>query len=511
MRGKSSFSKTQGARLIFTLFFVSALMVLSVSVFEKVTINRDTALLTETARYHLLAAARAAALIASVEELDRYHTIEDAQTLEYQSLKNRLADFAREYNVRFVYFWRDYGGGQGQFIADNDTDPDKMVGPWSVFELEDTAREALAGEPCVTGLGSNTPPWKSLITASAPVLDSKGAVYCIAGVDIDDEKFFLQSRNTRNLLVVQITAFVIAGISGAVALRFYQTAIKQNGEGREKLYAISNNMRQVFSPYLSTDMMEEIVSDIANLNAGGTKRYMTAMFTGIQNFSHMAESMPPENLVNLLHIYLSAMSDAIFEQKGTIDKYNGDAIFAFFGAPLELSDHAFRACSSALIMKRLEKEMRDTTTSIPLFTRIGINTGEMTVGNMGTEYKANYTIMGGAANLASRLADANKLYGTWILVTETTFNETDGKIFARRLNKVRMAGIDKPVRIYEPLDFSDTVTGAMREWTDVFHEGLEQFEAHNWEDAVKLFNRVLAMNPSDGPARFFLERASRYA
>jgi CheY-like chemotaxis protein len=150
-------------------------------------------------------------------------------------------------------------------------------------------------------------------------------------------------------------------------------------------------------PVIFLTAKEEIVSDPTRLQLGGVKRNMTALFTDVQGFSPIAEALSPEQLVDLLNYYLSSMSDIILDQKGTIDKYEGDAIISFFGAPIELPDHVLRACSAAVIMKRAEKEvnrqiMEKRISPSPLLTRIGISAGEMVVGNMGTEKKMNYTI-----------------------------------------------------------------------------------------------------------------------
>ena len=175
-----------------------------------------------------------------------------------------------------------------------------------------------------------------------------------------------------------------------------------------ELQYFNDNLRKAFSTYLSGDVVEEIIADPTRLQLGGIQRNMTVMFTDIKDFSRISEQLNPTELVSLLNHYLSAMSGALMEQKGTIDKYEGDAIIAFFGAPLELPDHARRACASAIAMKRLEKELNrefaeNRISPSPLFTRIGINTGDMVVGNMGTEHKMDYTVMGNSVNIAARL------------------------------------------------------------------------------------------------------------
>jgi class 3 adenylate cyclase len=209
------------------------------------------------------------------------------------------------------------------------------------------------------------------------------------------------------------------------------------------------------------------------------------------------------------------MSDIILEQKGTIDKYEGDAIISFFGAPLELSDHVMRACTAAVIMKRVEKEiniriMEKGISPSPLLTRIGINSGEMIVGNMGTEKKMNYTIIGNVVNLAARLEGVNKQYGTWILASENTVRQTEGKFLTRRLDWIRVVGVNEPVRIYEVMETQANVTDALREQVKLFHNAQEIFEQRDWAEAEKAFNSVLELSPGDGPSLLYLDRCRHY-
>ena len=276
-----------------------------------------------------------------------------------------------------------------------------------------------------------------------------------------------------------------------------------------ELKFFNKNLHRAFSTYLSSEVVEEIVSDPAKLQLGGTKRRMTAMFTDVRNFTGISETLTPEELVELLNYYLSLMSDVILEHKGTIDKYVGDAIVSFFGAPLELAEHSLQACTSAILMKRLEGEMNKRIGEKgipPLLTRIGINTGDMIVGNMGTQKKMNYTIISNAVNLASRLEGANKLYNTWILASEDTAKEAKDHILFRRLDWIRVVGINEPVRIYEALELKADATPAMQNKVELFHRAHTLFESRDWEGAQSGFRGVLKMHPDDGPSRLFLER-----
>jgi class 3 adenylate cyclase len=266
---------------------------------------------------------------------------------------------------------------------------------------------------------------------------------------------------------------------------------------------------------LSEDVVEEIVTDPTRLQLGGVKRHMTAIFTDVRGFSGIAERLTPEHLVGLLNHYLSTMSDVLLEEKGTIDKYEGDAIIAFFGAPLELPDHAIRACTAAVVMKRLEADvnkyvMENGISPTPLLTRIGINSGDMVVGNMGTQKKMNYTIISNAVNLAARLEGVNKQYGTWILAAEHTIKETAGWFLTRRLDRIRVVGINEPVQIYEVLESMEYATPALRQKVDLFHKALELFEARRWNDAGKGFYQILKQFPDDGPSKLYVNRCRQY-
>jgi len=299
----------------------------------------------------------------------------------------------------------------------------------------------------------------------------------------------------------------VLAMIGAIITR---EVISYAGAEEEKKF-----LRTAFSTYVSDDVVKEIISDPSRLQLGGTKRHMTAIFTDVRGFSTISEQLDPEHLVSLLNKYLGAMSDVILAEKGTIDKYEGDAIIAFFGAPLELKDHALHACLSAITMKKLEIELNKTImennlSPLPLLTRIGINTGDMVAGNMGTANKMNYTIMGNAVNLAARLEGVNKQYGTWVLASETTIRETGDSLFYRKLDRVRVVGINEPVRLCELVDTAEYATDQQKQLVKVFHEALEDFEKRDWKKAVKGFKEALSINEDDEPSKIYITRCNNF-
>jgi adenylate cyclase len=272
-----------------------------------------------------------------------------------------------------------------------------------------------------------------------------------------------------------------------------------------------------FSRYLAPEVITDIINNPDKLNLGGEKREMTAMFTDIQGFSTISEQLDAPQLVKLLNRYLTAMSNIIMENLGTIDKYEGDAIIAFFGAPVFRADHPILACRSALAMKIAERELNKVVVEeglspTPLFTRIGINTGEMVVGNMGAENKMDYTIMGNAVNLAARLEGVNKQYHTGgMLISEYTREKIGNEFLLRRLDLVRVVGINTPLRLYEIVGFTETANDDEKKATEQWELAINMYEQRQFVVAEKLFRMQLERNVNDKVAELYAERCAKFA
>ncbi len=226
----------------------------------------------------------------------------------------------------------------------------------------------------------------------------------------------------------------------------YLAAMKER-EARERL-------KNAFSKYVSSDVVDTIIENPSDVNLGGERANLSVIFTDLQEFTSLSETLEPEKLVKILNMYFSEMSEVIFGLGGTIDKFEGDAIMAFFGAPKKLEDHAVRCCIAALRLSRMEKILNDQLMvehliSEPLYTRIGINTGDMVVGNVGSATRFEYTIIGSNVNIASRIEDCNKKYGTQILISEQTFDAVKNFFECRFIDEAQLKGVSKPVRIYE--------------------------------------------------------------
>lgn len=307
---------------------------------------------------------------------------------------------------------------------------------------------------------------------------------------------------------VYLDAFFAFGTVFAIWLISYVQHFLRSS--REAAY-----VKDMAGQYVSKTVVNLLIQNPSLLKLGGEKKELTAMFTDVKGFSTISEKLSAVELVDLLNEYLTEMSDIIMEELGTIDKYEGDAIIAFFNAPLDVPDHAIRACRAALRMRQAEARLnpgwleRNMTPS-PLFTRIGINTGEMVHGNMGTHQKKNYTIMGNHVNLAARLEGVNKQYGTAILISENTQVKLDDLFLCRTLDRVRVVGINQPIRLFELLAMRDQAEASQFELVERFHQGLEIFESRRYADGIEFFEDLLKQWPEDGPSQTFLKRCREY-
>jgi len=268
-------------------------------------------------------------------------------------------------------------------------------------------------------------------------------------------------------------------------------------------------IKKTFGHYVSHQVVEKLLDNPDLVRLGGEKKEMTVLFSDARNFTAISEMMDPVDLVKFLNEYHTEMTRAVFNNDGVLDKYIGDAIMAFYGAPIDQEDHARRACRTALEMSHAHDALtaRWQEEGLPFFDMgIGINTGPMVVGNMGSEMRFDYTVLGDSVNLGSRLESANKEYGTRIIVSEYT-REMSGDEFAfRELDLVRLKGKVNPVRIFELL--SDDMKNN-REAFDLFEEGVSAYRKKEWAEAVKLFEKVLARKEGDGPAEMYVDRCRR--
>jgi adenylate cyclase len=280
-------------------------------------------------------------------------------------------------------------------------------------------------------------------------------------------------------------------------------------EEREKRW-----VKAAFGQYVSPKVLEILTEDPSRLKMVGERREMSVFFSDVAGFTSISERMNPDELVVLLNRYLSAMTEVIFEYDGYLNKYMGDGIMAFWNAPVKQTDHAERACRCALQSMRRLRELNEELKSqgiIPLDARIGINSGMMIVGNMGSQQKSDYTVMGDNVNLGSRLEGANKAFGSSIMISELTYEIIQDKFEVRFLDRIRVPGKAKPVKVYELLAEKGGLDALWEKALPLYHEAIQHFVDRQFAQAREKFLEVCAIIPQDKASMAYIHRCEMFA
>ena len=344
---------------------------------------------------------------------------------------------------------------------------------------------------------------KAIRVRYSGLIDVLGAALCLAELVIF-YSIALRLFSSKNYLIDMVGPFSSIAMSYVGSIVFSYVA-----ERRQKIL-----IKNMFGHYVNRGVVEEMVDHPERLLLGGDRREMTVMFTDIENFTNIAEKMKAEELVTMLNEYLNEMTDLVFENNGTVDKYEGDAIVAFWGAPVFQADHAFLACRTAVTMQYALADLRQRWVAVgrrPLNVRIGINTGEMIVGNIGGSGKFEYTVIGDSVNIGSRLESANKQYRTRNMISESTYAKVADRIIARELDMLVVAGRSEPIRVYELIDLTEnTVSPDQLHFIELYARGIHCYRRREWDTAIAQFEKALEMVPDDYPSQLYIDRSHLY-
>lgn len=288
-------------------------------------------------------------------------------------------------------------------------------------------------------------------------------------------------------MVVPMLSITLALIT-SLALQYYL-------EDKERRF-----IKNAFSRYVSPKLIQKILADPDSLALGGEKRELTIFFSDLAGFTTISESLPADQLVSLLNRYLSAMTDIILDSGATLDKYEGDAIIAFWNAPVTIAQHPIAAVEAALKCQEKLAELRtqfQTEYGVALHMRIGLHTGIVNVGNFGSLERFDYTVIGDAANLASRLEGVNKVFGTPILISQNTKEQLENRIPCRKLGSIKVVGKKEAIDVYQPLAASYDM-----QTIEMFHRCLELYENKQLSEALEGFSKL----QNDAPAQAYITK-----
>jgi len=276
---------------------------------------------------------------------------------------------------------------------------------------------------------------------------------------------------------------------------------------------LKERIRDTFGKYMDPRIVSNLLDQPEFTEPGGERREMTVMFIDLKGFTSISEALSPDDLVTLINCFFSHMADAIADNEGVVDKFMGDAVMAYWGPPFNASDeHALLACRAAAQALDHLKKLRDDISNelgaradgIEIDMRIGISTGEVIVGTVGSKVSKAFTIMGDPVNLGSRLEGANKVYGTRVLISERTRELAGADIVVRELDLIRVKGKKVPTRVYELSKTTDNVSVAK-----YFHTGLAAYRNQDWGNAEIAFKACLEVDAADQPAAVYLDRVAQ--
>jgi class 3 adenylate cyclase/CHASE2 domain-containing sensor protein len=310
--------------------------------------------------------------------------------------------------------------------------------------------------------------------------------------------------NTKGIIVDvlgSVTALIIGYLSITVHNFF--------SEEKEK-----KMIRGMFSRYVTKSVVDELIKNPDMIKLGGERKILTVFFSDVAGFTSVSEKLTPEELVALLNEYLTAMTNIVLKHDGMIDKYEGDAIMAVFGTPIPMPDHASKACYVSLEMQEELIKLREKwhqEGKPELKVRIGLNTGPMVAGNMGAEDRLDYTVMGDSVNLGSRLEGANKQYGTYIMISEYTYEIAKNDIEVRFIDSIRVKGKELPVKVYEVLAKKENgLPENKKRVIENFNKGMECYLKQDWKNGISYFESALAIDPEDSPSKVYVERCKEF-
>ncbi len=323
-------------------------------------------------------------------------------------------------------------------------------------------------------------------------------IYLVAVTVFFVTAYVLFVRQNVMLDLTSVEAVLTMTFLGGVAWHRYLTAMEKA------------RITRTFGLYVSHQVVDRLIKHPELVRLGGEKKEMSVLFSDVRGFTSVSEQLDPEAVVRLLNQFHTTMTQAVFDQDGVLDKYMGDALMAFYGAPIEMEEHAERACLTALQMEAalLDLQGKWKDEGIPVMEMgIGINSGPMVVGNMGSDMRFDYTVMGDSVNLGARLEGLNKLYQTRIIASEFTRKLVSGDLLFRELDLVQVKGKQEPVRIYELMSAGSLPAPRFLE---IYLQGLTAYRQLSLDRAMELFGEVLSLEPADGPAALYLQRCREF-
>jgi len=485
-----------------------------------------------------------AAVAGSQIDVVQHHRLKapsDQNSPAYNGIRTQLRAIRdRGTHIRFIYTMRQQADGRINFVIDGEENPADFSSLGDIYqEITPELLQAFAAprgsKPAVVTERFYTDAWGTWMSAYAPLYLPDGRLEAVLGMDVSAERILAQERRYQIaiwgacallMLLFMPVAYVIAQrIRRPLSqLETDMRQVRQFNLGntpniRSRIIEINDMAQQLdnmksglrsFQKYVPADLVRRLMARGVDAEIGGTQQEVTIFMSDIEGFTALSERLTPVDLIRHLSEYLTAVTDCLLDTDATVDKYIGDAVLAFWNAPEPAPDHALRACRAALDSQKriaaLNARWQAEGSPVAFKTRIGINSGEVIVGNIGSADRMSYTIIGDQVNLVSRLEAANKLYGTSILLSEHTHEQVHTVYATRLIDELIAYGKTIPIKVYELLGPVDGLDSAVRDLTARYETAFAHYQRREFEPAVAL----LEQNAGDPPSRVLLERCRGY-
>ena len=485
-----------------------------------------------------------AAVAGSQIDVVQHHRLQapsDQESLAYNGIRTQLRAIRdRGTHIRFIYTMRQLADGRISFVIDGEENPAEFSALGDIYqEITPELLQAFAtprgSKPSLVTERFYTDAWGTWMSAYAPLYLPDGRLDAVLGMDVSAARIVAHERRYQIaiwgacallMLLLMPVAYVIAQrIRRPLSqLEADMRQVRQFNLGntpniRSHIIEINDMAQQLdnmksglrsFQKYVPADLVRRLMARGVDAEIGGTQQEVTIFMSDIEGFTALSERLAPVDLIRHLAEYLTAVTDCLLDTDATVDKYIGDAVLAFWNAPEPAADHALRACRAALESQKhiaaLNARWKAEDRPVAFKTRIGINSGEVIVGNIGSADRMSYTIIGDQVNLVSRLEAANKFYGTSILLSEHTQRQVQAVFATRLIDELIAYGKTLPIKVYELLGPIEGLDGAMRELTARYEAAFAHHQRREFVQAVAL----LEQNPGDPPSQVLLARCRGY-
>lgn len=497
-------------------------------------------LIKESIREKLSIAVGVGARQISGDVHSRITQVGDENKEDYKTIFNQLEGIRKIIpDIKNVYTIRQNASGGAFFVVDADPKiKERATIGHRVIKITPAIKEAFATKnKIVVEKTYFTDEWGTFVSGFAPLLTASGEFEGLLGMDVMSKT--VQTHQLNNVIAILTTSLVVTFMAiflsllvsrkiskpisevtadmGEIQKFNLDTSFKSSSiiheikEMADALDSMKKGLRS-FKKYVPTELVSDLIMLKKEASLEVENRQISILFTDIEGFTSIAETISPEALAESIGIYFGEMTQSVMETGGIVDKYIGDAIMALWGTPRDLPDHALAACKTALACRAKEIEINKLFKEKGLptyFTRMGINTGEALVGNIGFDKRMSYTAIGDSVNLASRLEGINKYYQTGILISESTYECVKEVVLARFIDLVAVKGKTRGVRIFELLSLLSEADEREVARVESYNRAMELYIGKNWSAALEVFNELKGTN-EDYSLEMIIERCQKF-